>query len=159
MTDSHNHKVKAVLARELLQNYLQEHIPISTAMGVSVTEASCEKVVLTVPLHPNLNHKKTVFGGSLHAATTLACWSLIFLNLRDFEKSSEIVIAGSEILYLLPITADFKAECSLPEQAEWNKFLTILRKKGKAKIQLTAHIRQDNQIAVEFQGIFAAIIR
>jgi thioesterase domain-containing protein len=159
MPDTYKETNSELTSKELLQRYLQEQIPISSAMGIQIEEASCEKIVLSAPLQANINHKKTVFGGSLHAATTLACWSLIFLNLKDFEKPTEIVIVSSEIKYLLPVTADFKAECALPEQTEWHRFQHILRKKGKARIPLTAHIAQDNQLAVKFQGIFAAIIR
>ena len=54
-----------------LEKYLHKHIPISSAMGVKVDVASSERVVLSAPFLNNINHKQTVFGGSLHAVATL----------------------------------------------------------------------------------------
>jgi thioesterase domain-containing protein len=59
-----------------LKEYLYQHIPLSQALGLEVIEASLENIVLGAPFLPNINHKHTVFGGSLHALSTLACWSL-----------------------------------------------------------------------------------
>ncbi len=137
-----------------LENYLHEQIPISKALGIRAKEATPQKVTLTAPLAENINHKKTVFGGSLHAVTTLACWSLIHLNL---ENSYEIVIGKSEIEYLKPVTSDFEATCYFPEEKEWQRFHHILLRKGKARLQLNAAIMQNNTIAVNFTGTFIAI--
>ena len=99
-----------------LEKYLLEHIPISAAMGVKVDRASSTKMVLEAPFANNINHKKTVFGGSLHAVATLACWSLLHYNITErLGDSVQIVIANSKIDYLSPVSKDFKAECCLPE--------------------------------------------
>lgn len=108
-----------------LKTYLQSHIPISEAMGVCVEHASKEKVILTAPFANNINHKKTVFGGSLHAVATLACWSLLHLNLEEVQ----IVITRSEVDYRAPVDGDFKAECVLQERclAEVHQNLAVER--------------------------------
>lgn len=139
-----------------LENYLLEHIPISSAMGVSVYSASPKKIVLSAPFSNNINHKKTVFGGSLHAVTTLACWSVLHVNLAELHNV-QIVIASSEIAYLAPVASDFKAECCLPELGDWGRFLKILEKKGKARVKLNAKIFQGHQLCVEYSGVFAAL--
>lgn len=138
------------MKKDLLQKYLYENIPISKAMGIEIEEASLEKVVLSTSFAPNINHKKTVFGGSLHAAAIFACWSLLYLNL---DHSKEIVIVKSEISYKAPVLSDFKAICIKPEKMVWDRFIKTLRAKGKAKILLSAKIGE----AVYFQGYFAAL--
>ena len=140
-----------------LQNYLYENIPIAQALEITVEQATTSRVVLKAPLHPNRTHKKTVFGGSLHAVMTLSCWSLLFVNLEKLSETIEIVIQKSEIDYLLPVNMDFRAECLFPEQARWLKFEKLLLKKGKAKIELKAQIYQQDRLAVNYRGIFAAI--
>lgn len=137
-----------------LENYLYTHIPLSSSMGIKVDQASTQLVVLNAPLAPNINHKKTVFGGSLHAVATLACWSLLHLLLADVDK--QIVITSSEIQYLAPVTMDFKTECRAPNVADWEHFIKAL-KKGKARIKLGAQIFQDGRLCVDYSGVFAAI--
>ncbi len=141
-----------------LEKYLHKHIPISSSIGVKVEISSSEKVVLAAPFLNNINHKQTVFGGSLHAVTTLACWSLLHINLAAlFQESIQIVIASSEVKYLAPVTSDFKAECLHPHLDLWERFLTTLRRKGKARLQLNAKIFEEGQLCVDYSGVFVAI--
>ena len=94
---------------EALEDYLYRNIPISEAMGVRVARASTDSISLTAPLQANINHKRTAFGGSLQAVATLACWTLLHVNLREDADPSEIVITNSNIDYIRPVTADFTA--------------------------------------------------
>jgi len=141
-----------------LEEYLHKHIPISSAMGVSVDLASNNQIILSAPFANNINHKKTVFGGSLHAVSTLACWSLLHLNLFNLlGENIQIVIASSEVEYLAPVTTDFKAECSMPDVLDWEKFLKMLQRKGKARLKLHATILQEDRLCVNYSGVFVAI--
>lgn len=142
-------------SKDQLENYLWEQIPISRAMGVKVNMASPEKVILEASFAPNINHKKTVFGGSLHALATLSCWTLLHLELQG--EPVDIVIANSEIKYLAPVSQDFKAVCFHPDKKEWDFFLKMLLKKGKARVVLKAKIFQDDKLCVDYSGTFAAI--
>ncbi|MBA3604353.1 MAG: YiiD C-terminal domain-containing protein [Parachlamydiaceae bacterium] len=142
----------------MMENYLLEHIPISSAMGIKVEQASAQKIILCAPLSNNINHKNTVFGGSLHAVATLACWSLLHVNLESLcEENFQIVIASSLVNYLAPVASDFKVECEMPKPGEWDRFVKILLKKGKARINLQATIFNDGQLCVEYKGVFAAL--
>ena len=69
--------------KKQLENYLHKHIPISSAMGIHVDHAATDHIILKAPLSNNINHKMTVFGGSLHSAATLACWSLLHVNFAE----------------------------------------------------------------------------
>ncbi|HEV8052959.1 MAG TPA: YiiD C-terminal domain-containing protein [Parachlamydiaceae bacterium] len=151
-------KEEKPISKTALENYLLKHIPISSAMGVEVDMATSAKIILKAPFSNNINHKKTVFGGSLHALATLACWSLLHVNLMDaYGENVQIVIANSEVDYLVPVASDFKAECMIPVTLEWERFIKMLEKKGKGRIRLNAKIFQGNQLCVDYTGTFVAL--
>lgn len=138
-----------------IEKYLYKNIPLSEAMGIQVELASSNKVILSAPFSKNINHKKTVFGGSLHAVATLACWSLLHINLKD--EQVQIVITKSDVAYHAPVDADFRVTCLMPELSAWQRFMKILQAKGKARIKLSASIYHKDRLAVEYQAEFAAI--
>lgn len=143
---------------QVLEEYLLKNIPLSSAMGVRVESITSEKVILNAPFSNNINHKQTVFGGSLHAVATLACWSLLHVHLNEiYGNKVQIVIANSEIQYLAPVASDFKAECSMPNIIDWEKFIKIFDKKGKARIKLKGKIYKEDQLLVDYSGTFVAI--
>lgn len=143
--------------KQQLQTYIHEHIPLSNALGVEVQTAALDQVALSAPFANNINHKKTVFGGSLQAVATLACWGLAYLNLEQQNLSCEIVITNSDINYLLPVTTDFTAKATLPEKLTWDRFSKILAKHGKARIKIHATIYQGDKLTVDYIGTFAAV--
>ncbi len=140
-----------------LEQYLLENIPLSSALGVTVSVASAEKIILSAPIGPNINHKLTVFGGSLHSVATLACWSFVFINLKQLNIDAEIVISASHTKYLTAVTTDFKAECTLENKDDLVRFEKILQKKGKARIKLHAKIYQGENLAMDYHGEFVGI--
>ncbi len=150
--------MKSKETANILEKYLLQHIPISAAMGIKVESASSQQVILSAPFLNNINHKNTVFGGSLHAVATLACWSLLHVNLLGIsERNIQIVIASSEIFYTAPVISDFKAECCTLDSLEWERFRKTLQRKGKARLKLNAKIFQDSQLCVNYSGQFVAI--
>src|ERR1700738_1573053 len=113
-----------------IEAYLHEHIPISQAMGIQVEHASLQKVILFAPFANNINHKKTVFGGSLHAVATLACWGWLHVRLQElFHEDIQIVIANSTVAYLAPVFSDFHAECTMADLSNWERFIKAFHKK------------------------------
>ncbi|MEM6800756.1 MAG: YiiD C-terminal domain-containing protein, partial [Bacteroidota bacterium] len=71
-------------------------------------------ITLKAPLIPNINHRSTVFGGSVSALAILAGWTLVHVNLQGLSLSSRIVIQRNSIEYLQPIDGDFIAVCPFP---------------------------------------------
>jgi thioesterase domain-containing protein len=140
-----------------LENYLHRHIPISKAMGITVAVATKDKVVLEASFRENINHKQTVFGGSLHAAATLACWSLLHLNLKSCNETFQIVITHSETEFKAPVADDFAAVCLKPDPADWNRFVHMLERKKRARIRLTATIEHAGRVSVNYHATFAAL--
>ena len=83
---------------------------------------------------------------------TLAGWSLLWLIAYREAIPAKVVIQDSAIRYLRPVACDFAAECRLPARTEVERFLLILRRKGKARMELTAEIREAGEVVVAFSG-------
>ena len=142
-------------AVRLLQDYLDHAIPLVPQMQVRVAELNAEQLVLSAPLAPNRNHIGTVFGGSLNALATLACWGFVWLALH--ERGAHIVIHEGHMKFRKPATGDFDAICQLPDPATVSNFVTTFERRGRARITLQAQIICDDRVVAEFEGTFAAI--
>jgi thioesterase domain-containing protein len=140
-----------------MQEYLHKQIPLSKAMGIEVNEIQEGRVVLEVPLEPNINHRATAFGGSISAAAILACWTLLHMRLNAVIDSTRLVIHKNKMVYRKPISGRFQAMCALPGDSTWPDFMTMLEQHNKAKIILCADIIYDNEKAGEFTGSFVAM--
>lgn len=136
-----------------LEAYLYEHIPISAAMGVRVLGTSPE-IRLAAPLGPNVNHRGTVFGGSLASVATLAAWSALRVRLGD---SARLVIVNQSTDYLRPVEGDFVAIARLPEGEALDRFLAAYRRRGRARIDVEARVEYGGAVAVTLRGTFAAL--
>jgi thioesterase domain-containing protein len=119
-----------------LEQTLHAEIPLTRAMDIRVLGFDARGLMLGAALAPNLNHKKTAFGGSLNSLATLACWGLIQLLVRDSGRPITVVIQESSVRYLVPVMHDMQAHCPLPP--------------------LAATIAADTQMAVSFRGRFVA---
>ncbi len=135
---------------------LRDHIPMAGAMKVTVTSFDESGLSLSAPLAPNVNPKRTAFAGSLYSVATLAGWGMVWLLTRALQLDCDIVIQEGTVSYLKPVTKDFNAVCALPDAAEWVRFNTMLRRKGKARIGLSASICEGPNLALRFRGIYAA---
>jgi len=140
-----------------LELYLHRHIPLSKAMGVAVVGCDEEGITLSAPLGPNLNHRGTAFGGSVSSLAVLSAWTLLHVRLGAAGLPSRIVIQRNEFTYLKPIDGEFTALCRLPVPAVWNRFLTTLRRRGKARIALAAEVRYGTVEAGRFEGDYVAL--
>lgn len=139
-----------------LETYLHDHIPLSRAMAVHVVSVADDRVVLGAPLAPNINHRDTVFGGSAAAVATLAAWSLLHLRLTAARLPSRVVIQTSSMDYQAPMTADFTAAAVLEPTADWDGFVRMLTRRGRARIALQAALVCAGQTAGQFRGEFVA---
>ena len=141
-----------------LQATLASEIPISNAIGLTVVSCDQDGLTLAAPLGPNINHKDTAFAGSLNAVLTLAGWSLLWLIADAEAIPAKVVIQDSGIRYLRPVTRDFAARCRMPAPGDVERFLLILRRKGRARLELQADIVEDDAIAVAFSGRYVVQI-
>lgn len=144
---------------EELQEYLHSHIPISKAMGVTTVRADLEEVVLNAPLGPNINHRETVFGGSASALAMLAGWSLMRIKLGREDLDCRIVIHSSTMEFTKPVETDFRAKAVLSDPQDWERFLGRLRRRGMARIRVSAVLDTGGEPLARFTGRFAAVIK
>lgn len=139
---------------EELEKYLHEQIPASKLLEVHVKACSKEKVELTAPLAPNINHKNTAFGGSLSTLAILAGWSLVFMRLRGVKN--EIVIQESNMSFLKPAHGDFYAVSVCEESKEWERFDKLFQKRGIARIHVESKVFCNGEVVADFAGNYVA---
>lgn len=141
-----------------LESYLHEHIPLSKAMAVSVTQASLDAVIVTAPLEPNINHRATVFGGSASAVGILAAWSLLHLRVRDAGLTAQLVIQRNSMEYDRPINGAFSARAELATPERWELFRKTLERRGRARITVNSVLEFDGETAGRLSGDFVALV-
>ncbi len=142
-----------------LQETLYREIPITKHLGITVESYDDEQLTLKAPLEPNINHKQTAFAGSLNAVVTLTGWGLLWLELRERGLMPTIVIQESVSHYLRPITGDFSARCRKPDPIHLDRFEKMLRKKGKARLELLVEIGEGEDVAVSFKGRYVVLLQ
>lgn len=141
-----------------LQDYLHEQIPLSEAMEVRVLEAGPD-LRLVAPLAPNVNHKKTVFGGSLYALAVLAGWSSVRLHMEADQLHGEIVIGRSDCSYLKPAKGDFVALCEPIEAMAWERFKSSLSRMGKGVLNLEVEVSCQEELVARFKGTYVVLAK
>jgi thioesterase domain-containing protein len=138
-----------------IEELFHSKIPITRAMGVRVESYDRERLVLTAPLQPNVNHLCTAFGGSLNSVAVLSGYGLLWLELQDTD--CHIVIRDSSISYDHPVAGEIRAICVRPEADTLAQFKKHFLQKGKARIALYATIEHEGVIAVRFRGTYVAL--
>ncbi|MBC3207144.1 YiiD C-terminal domain-containing protein [Pseudomonas sp. SWRI111] len=127
--------------REYLQTVLHHDIPLTAEMGLEVLEWREQQLSLRLPLAPNVNHKSTMFGGSLYCGAVLAGWGWLHLRLKEEGiEDGHIVIQEGQIHYPLPVTGDAVAICPAPDAVVWKRFLAMYRQYGRARLALDTRI-------------------
>lgn len=95
-----------------LESILHHDIPLTRDMGLKVLDWHDQQLRLHLPLDVNVNHKSTMFGGSLYCGAVLAGWGWLHLRLREEGiEDGHIVIQEGQISYPLPVTTDATAIC------------------------------------------------
>jgi thioesterase domain-containing protein len=143
-----------------LTAFLHDQIPLARAMQLKVAEAGDERVVLHAPLAPNRNHLGTAFGGSLQVLPTLACYSALWLTLREAGYDGHVVVRRSSATFHEPLAGELRAVCVRPSAAAVAPFLATLRRHKKARLDLHAEVAGDtpDKPAVKFSGTFVAVV-
>lgn len=138
---------------EALASVWANRMPITTALGIAVAEIDARQLSLVMPLAPNRNHKGTVFAGSLSALATLAGWSTVWLRLREAGVEAHVVIQDAQIRYLAPTRSNVTATTDFPDDTTWQRALAGLARRGKARLTLTAKLRDDGgAVVATFSG-------
>ncbi|AIL59520.1 YiiD C-terminal domain-containing protein [Pseudomonas alkylphenolica] len=138
-----------------LESVLHGDIPLTREMGLQVLDWQHQQLRLQLPLAANVNHKSTMFGGSLYCAAVLVGWGWLHLRLREAGiDDGHIVIQEGQISYPLPVTGAAIAVCAAPEEKVWERFVATYQRRGRARLNL--HTRVSNagsdEAAVLFSG-------
>lgn len=145
------------MERRELEQFLHEHIPLSKAIGIEVQESSAERVVLSAPLIPNVNHQSTVFGGSASAVAILAAWALVYVHLKQAGLQGRLVIQKNTMVYERPIEDRFVASSSVVDLSAWQKFQEVFKRKQRARISVKVTIQCNGEKVGEMNGDFVAL--
>ncbi|MEE4813989.1 YiiD C-terminal domain-containing protein [Pseudomonas alliivorans] len=144
-------------AAAALEQVLHHDIPLTREMGIRVIDWQNHRLRLHLPLAPNVNHKSTLFGGSLYCGAVLAGWGWLHLRLREAGiDDGHIVIQDGQISYPLPVREDAIAVCDTPDVAQWDRFITTYQRRGRARLELPTriHAQSCDEPAVRFTGQF-----
>lgn len=142
---------------QALQQYLYGHIPLSHAMQMRIVQIQEDEMVVAAPLAPNINHRETIFGGSASAIAILAAWSLLHVKLQRGGIASRLVIQSNTMQYDLPIAGDFIARARLAETEDWDRFVRMLTRRGKARIGVDVVLEYEGCQAGRLHGEFVAL--
>jgi len=151
---------------EKLKHFFIEHLPITQFMGLEVESYDGETLILTAPLEPNINDKKTAFGGSLYNTAVMACWGMIYLKTQEKNISCNQVVTEGSMKYLAPVEGRIRAICHAPSEEELVGFFEHFERKGRARIGLEAAVYNDTCVmkidpetkpAVKFSGQYAIL--
>ncbi|MBV6288739.1 YiiD C-terminal domain-containing protein [Pseudomonas aegrilactucae] len=138
-----------------LQDVLHADIPLTREMGLQVLDWHQQTLRLHLPLAANVNHKRTMFGGSLYCAAVLAGWGWLHLRLREAGiGDGHIVIQEGQISYPLPVTGAAVALCAAPEAKVWERFVATYQRRGRARLTLHSQVFNtgSDTPAVQFSG-------
>ncbi|OII58379.1 thioesterase [Pseudomonas putida] len=140
---------------QYLQTVLHGDIPLTREMGLEVLDWQQHTLRLQLPLAANVNHKSTMFGGSLYCAAVLVGWGWLHLRLRESGiDDGHIVIQEGQISYPLPVTGAAVARCEPPDEKTWERFLTMYQRRGRARLTLETTVSNagSDEPAVTFSG-------
>ena len=140
---------------ELLNNTLEQSIPITRAMGIKAVSYDGTQLRLSAPGASNLNDKQTVFAGSSYTIAVLCGWSLLFLKLAEHRINADIAVYKGEINYSKPATGDFYALCNAPEEDKIAEFFSTLATGKTIKVTLTTRVFDTHNQVVDFIGRYA----
>ena len=148
---------EAAMSRDsrYLESILHHDIPLTREMGLRVLDWQHDQLQLHLPLQANINHKSTMFGGSLYCGAVLAGWGWLHLKLREAGiEDGHIVIQEGQISYPLPVTQDATAICAAPEEKVWKRFVATYKRYGRARLTLQTWIVNEGseERAVAFTG-------
>ena len=141
-----------------LEAKLHHEIPLSQAMAIRMISVDQGQSTVFAPLGPNMNHKSTAFGGSVHSVAVLACWTLL-TNFLENQDVDYVVVQRSQIEYLGPIASDFSSQAKWASAAEKEKFEKALERKKLARTKLMATVFCGDKVCATLEAEFVAAIR
>jgi len=149
------------MEKEDLQKYIYEHIPIVQKNLLEIKKDDSGSVYIRGFYKDHINHRNSVFGGSISTALILSAWA----NVRDLLLSRGIangiiVIQSEEIKFLQLVNKDFIARIQPIHDEKKHKFIGMLNKFGKSRIKIEAILTHENETEplAHFFGDFVVVL-
>lgn len=140
------------------QKHAEKMFPVVPHMGLKVVNLSDTECLLAGSLAANKNHIGTAFGGSLYCFAALSCYGAVWALLgKNQMMTQDIVISEGNIKYLKSVNNDFEVRCQISSEA--TPFLSVLKSKNKARINLKAEVLCNKEICAEFNGSYVAFLK
>jgi thioesterase domain-containing protein len=144
--------------KKKLEQIIHTQIPLSRAMGINVVRCSkMSGVQFSLPIAPNRNHKNTAFGGTLVAAQALACWALVMTILDNYKINAEVVVQSQTGEFYKPARKNFTVATDKISVFELKRFLNTLKRKKKARIQISSSVICEGMVVACYVGKYVAI--
>ena len=102
-----------------LESVLHHDIPLTQDMGLKVLSWQAHQLRLHLPLPANINHKSTMFGGSLYCGAVLAGWGWLHLSLLEAHVLSEWNVVVEHRLQITTVANHAGASQSNSSGVEW----------------------------------------
>lgn len=143
-----------------LTRIIKKQIPLTKAMGLKVKSCSVSSgVQFWLPLKPNRNHKNTAFGGALVASQALASWAWLMALLDQESLTAEVVVQRQVGEFLMPVDSDFIVQTEKVSKKDAHIFLKTLKRRGKARILISAKILNKGELAASYSGEYVALYK
>ena len=126
-------------------------------MDFSVLKYDDSGVILSAPFQTHINHRDSVFGGSISCLLITAAWCGARRMMEKIDERATIVIQNSNVDYLRPILSDFCAECMPIAEKAQTSFEKCYVKFGKSRIRIKSEIIKNGIIFATFSGEFVAV--
>lgn len=143
-------------AADLLEKKIRAEIPAVRHFPFKIQSVSDTSVEVSARLLDHLNHKGTVFGGSLYQVALVAGYGM-FLHLLESNgfNTRDFVIAKGRINYKLPVAGDFSAACVL-KVGQIQDFCSSLRNDHRGDLILNSVVRCEGVACATFESRFVA---
>jgi len=133
-----------------LEQYLQQHLPLTVAMQVQAQAYDGQSLQLFAPLAVNHNDKGTAFAGSLSSLATVCGWCLVMLWTKEhYSQACQVAVATAQIDYKKPTSSDFIAIAKLPSVEDLAQVQQSLNRKKRARISIVIEIHDQQGMTVQ----------
>jgi thioesterase domain-containing protein len=143
---------------EYLRRRLHDEFPLARHIGIEVELATDQRLELSAPFEPNVNHNGTAFGGSQFCLAVLTGWGWASRYLAARQVAADAAIQESTIRYLAPARGPLRAILQPPLPENVDKLRRMLERAGRGRIRLNVDVQSGATLVTHFHGVFAVSI-
>ena len=138
-----------------LETKIHDEIPMTKLMDLSLEALDDKHLITKAPLDININDKGSAFGGSLASITIISSWCLARLIADNLGyEDCDILIIKNESTFSKQVLKQITCKCTIPSQKDISILNDKMKTKGSASLKITAQIIEDDDICMNFEGIY-----